>query len=476
MTTHRTGRGRWSLLRLGAVAFAVALAGCDVERLLEIDDPEFTGPGEAPVASTTAGAVIEMQRAYSGAAANLHDEGYASVSAAMADEFLLAGTFPTRLNTNRRTLRPPADGNHSDGTYRWLHRARRAAIDALVALAEDGVTTGSVVARSHAFEAFPYVALGEGWCGAVPVSDFVDGQFVHGPMLTTVELFEHAIQRFDRAASAADNYRLAAVGKGRALVNLGRFEEAAAAVADVPTSFIYFFEHDNNSSIQRNNIFALQENGRWTMANSAGGNGLPYLASGDPRVPWIQLGGRAARGFDNATAQFHSQRYRQTDNSPDNNASNFVLADGIEARLIEAEAALHAGGDWLGILNDLRANFRTLMAARYGVGNYPVNLEAGVAAGRLQPNLPPLEDPGDQDARIDLLFEERAYWLYLTGHRLGDMRRLARAPYNRPVETIFPVGAYHKGGTYGTDVNFSIPFDEQNNINYDPAACVTTQP
>jgi hypothetical protein len=28
------------------------------------------------------------------------------------------------------------------------------------------------------------------------------------------------------------------------------------------------------------------------------------------------------------------------------------------------------------------------------------------------------------------LLAERAFWLYLTGHRLGDWRRMLRSPYN----------------------------------------------
>jgi len=35
-------------------------------------------------------------------------------------------------------------------------------------------------------------------------------------------------------------------------------------------------------------------------------------------------------------------------------------------------------------------------------------------------------DPGTQVGREDLLFRERAFWLFATGHRLGDLRRLAR--------------------------------------------------
>jgi hypothetical protein len=66
---------------------------------------------------------------------------------------------------------------------------------------------------------------------------------------------------------------------------------------------------------------------------------------------------------------------------------------------------------------------------------------------------------------VDLLFEERAYWLWLTGHRLGDLRRLIRQ-YGRTANQVFPVGAVPPGvaaNTYGSDVNFIIPADERNN-------------
>jgi len=37
-----------------------------------------------------------------------------------------------------------------------------------------------------------------------------------------------------------------------------------------------------------------------------------------------------------------------------------------------------------------------------------------------------LTDPGTAEARVDLLFRERAFWFFLTGHRQGDLRRLIR--------------------------------------------------
>ena len=68
----------------------------------------------------------------------------------------------------------------------------------------------------------------------------------------------------------------------------------------------------------------------------------------------------------------------------------------------------------------------------------------------------------------DLLFQERALSLFLTAHRVGDLRRLIWQ-YGRNSESVFPTGPYEptntsKAGTnYGTDVNLPIPAEESNN-------------
>ena len=71
------------------------------------------------------------------------------------------------------------------------------------------------------------------------------------------------------------------------------------------------------------------------------------------------------------------------------------------------------------------------------------------------------------------MFRERAFWLYLTGHRLADLRRLVRQ-YNRSVDEVFPGGGgapyvidgNDKGGNFGSDVNLPVPFSETNNPNF----------
>ncbi|MFL5569323.1 MAG: hypothetical protein ACJ772_01965, partial [Gemmatimonadaceae bacterium] len=107
----------------------------------------------------------------------------------------------------------------------------------------------------------------------------------------------------------------------------------------------------------------------------------------------------------------------------------------------------------LTILNALRSN-----AALLSLRGYPAN------------SLAPLTLQLTTAAQVDQLFKERAYWMYLTSHRLGDLRRLIRQ-YLRPVNSVFPNGPYFKGGTYGTDVNAPVPFQEQNNPEYVPGAC-----
>ena len=95
--------------------------------------------------------------------------------------------------------------------------------------------------------------------------------------------------------------------------------------------------------------------------------------------------------------------------------------------------------------------------------------------------LAPLTDPGDQASRVDLMFCERAFWLYLSGHRLGDLRRLVRQ-YSRSADAVFPGGGgaqyvidgNPKGGIFGNDVNLSIPFDETNNPKF--SACIDRNP
>jgi starch-binding outer membrane protein, SusD/RagB family len=96
-------------------------------------------------------------------------------------------------------------------------------------------------------------------------------------------------------------------------------------------------------------------------------------------------------------------------------------------------------------------------------------LNPNTAAIGVLPNLA-AADTVSAGGAVNLLFNERARWLWLTAHRLGDLRRLVRpvasGGYGRADAAVWPTGAYFKGGTYGTDENFPLPVTEQNNPNF----------
>ena len=445
-----------AMLRLAGLA---ALAACN----LDVSDPEFATPESLtrPEAIPTlyAGALGDFQNAYSGGGL---DDKFLSTTALITDELKSSDTFTTRNATDTREQFPSAQGNTTDAAYVWLHRARRSLKVAASAIETVIGADDPRVAELRALEGYTYVALGEAFCGAIPFSEVEGGTFIDGEPLGTAQVFDEAVSRFDAALAADASSNLAKIGKARALVNNGDYAGAAAAVAGIPTTFVYLIEHSVNSNRQQNPIYNLNiSNSRYTIADVEGGTGLPFLSADDPRIPWADIG----VGFDTETPLYAVLRY------PDF-GTDVPLATGVEARLIEAEAALAAGNTatFLQKLNNLRDSLDIIM---------PVLFEdwdiSEAETETTNTSLAPLTLPLTTAEQEDLLFDERGFWLFMTGHRLGDFRRLIR-DYGRTQAEVFPTGAWHKLGlSYGDDVAFPVPFNEENNPNYDPAQCDVDQ-
>jgi len=437
---------RSATLRLGwKLAGIAALSGCG---LLDTESPIIIDPGslESPEGAQARrfGAIRDFGFVRDGDGSETDTEGLITITGSMADEFNYSGFLPSVVEFDQRRV---VNNNPSlTPLYFRLHVARSGAEGAAAALQRwsPDPDTDPGIPEMLALAGFTYVFFAEDFCSGVPYSSVDEnGEQVFGPSRTTDETLGLAIARFDAALAhggiAADPTIgfLAAVGKGRALVDRGLYAEAAAAVQAVPTEFEYVTEHDPSPLSLANAVavFGISESGgSISVSNVEGGTGLPYRAAADPRVPFDSTG---HLGDDQSTPQFNVLKYPEL-------GSSIVLADGIEARLIEAEALLQSG-DYPGMntkLNDLRASV----------------------------SLPPLAAPGTQDGAVDQLFSERGFWLYATAHRLGDMRRLVRQ-YGRPIESVFPVGDYVRGGTYGTRVAIPIPVTENNNPQYNRSAC-----
>jgi hypothetical protein len=478
----RSGGGR--VLALGVVTAAIwtLVTGC---HLLDATNPDIvpTGGLNDPLALPTirAGAIGDFGLAYTGSGASGSGgtvEGQVLASGLLADEWINTETFPDRVQADARQV-DPASGTWTT-VFRNLARADLSALNAAAkfqALADS--TTNSGRAEMLALAGYTRLFFAENYCSGVPLSyPNPDGTVHYGAQLTTVQMLDSALDLFNQSiaasqlltsASAKARFTaLATVGKARTLLDMGRLVDAdtVAASAVVPTTFSYVIQHDLNTTRQQNGVYSgIAKFKRYGVADLEGGVGFPWRTTVDPRTPFTRLlvgnPPRLNRGFDNVTPQFDQLRY--TDEK-----AFITLATGLEARLINAEAAL-ARGDNVGFLDTLNV----LRAAP------PSYILAGVQ-GTQAPTVPgqpvaPMSNltaPANPAAAVDLLFSERARWLWATGHRLNDMRRLVRATgtrggYGRAVNTVFPNGPYFKNGlTYGTDVNFPIPLDEQNNPNF----------
>lgn len=434
MTQHsfifRRRRLGWT--RQLALAALLPLAACSKD-ILEVTDPDIINPGDvaspAGAAGLYAGALARLDEATSGG------ESFFLLGGLLTDEWRSGDTFVQRNETDKRDV---IESNSIVNTAnRDLHRARLGARLAIDALREfDAGNRVWRIGEMYFVAGFAENMLAEHFCSGIPLSTVEGGNLVYGTPLTTTEVFDRAVAHFDSAlaeigsatdAATTNVRRAASIGKGRALLNLGKFAEAAAAVAAVPTTYQYLVEHSQTAS--SNQLWALNTSAkRYTVSPGEGTNGIPFATAKDPRVP---VGPRVTRGSFDATTDFYPQlKWGQE--------SSVAIASGTEARLIEAEAAYKAGNyaGALVILNKLRSDANIGLVA-----------------------LAPAATPAEQENQI---FTERAYWLFSTGHRLGDLRRLVRQ-YGRSPESVFPTGTFFKGGEYGADVNFPVTQAEENN-------------
>ena len=478
----RALRGGGRVLAAGFVLGALwtLAAACHVT---DVSNPDIvpTGGLDDPLALPTirAGAIGDFGLAYTGSGASGSGgtvEGQVLASGLLGDEWINTETFPDRVQADARQTDP------ASGTFTTIFRnLARSHLSALVAadrfrqLSDTIRNTG--MSEMLSLAAYARLFFAENYCSGVPLSyPNPDGTVLYGAQNTTAQLLDSALLMFNAALAAARQLndstagkptvlRLALVGKARTLLAMGRIADADTVVsaANVPTTFAYTILHDLNTTRQQNGVYSgVRKFERYGVADREGGVGIPWRDTTrlDPRTPFTRTGNPARTnvGFDNNTPQYDQLRYVDE-------KATITLATGLEARLINAEASL-LRGDTVGFLASLNA-LR---------GAPPSYILAGVQwtqAPNTPPNpiapMTPLAAPASDTAAVNLLFNERARWLWATGHRLNDMRRLVRAAglrggFGRPVNSVFPNGPYFKNGLiYGADVNYPIPLDEQNN-------------
>lgn len=434
-----------------AAAFGIGLLlhACSPSDVLDVQDPDIINPSDVQSAAgaeaVRLGALARFNAATTGA------ESLFLLGGLFADEWVNGDSFIARQEIDQRVITP--QNNFLTAANRALHRARLSADQAIELLGKYNPNApGWQVAEMYFIKAFTMNLMAEHYCDGLVFSTVVDGREQFGSPITTTAAYEQALEHATDGldlitGNTADDVRVHSalqLIRGRILLNLNRAAEAATAVADVATDFQYTMRHAQ--TIAENAFWTFNNNARrYSVGSNEGINGLDFATANDPRVP-VCVGGDAA-----CTAIGVTQNRRDDLSQPlhvqmlwPSRESTIPIMSGIEARMIEAEAQLRATGSAIAELNAARATM----------------------AG-----LDPLTEPADEAARVDQLFRERAFWLFGTGHRVGDLRRLIRQ-YNRAENTVFPTGAWHKGGNYGTDVTVPVPLDELNNPNTSGQLCL----
>lgn len=479
-------RGALSLLLA-----AGALAACNRDKILRVTDPDIINPsnlGSAEAAEALRlGALTRvsdvtggLQPTAQGAGGSL-GEGIFHFSGVVADEWRSTDTFVQRDEADSRAMTESNAAMTLEA--RGLHRTRIAAIQAIPVLRQFKPNNVADVGQMYWVRGWAEMTIAENFCNGMPLSSLdAANNIVYGDPQTNVEIYQRAIASFDSALLNApagelrsDTVKwLVGIEKARVQLDLGDVNAAGAAIAAaaVPDNFRFVMSY--TQVLGDNQMWALNNSaGRWMPGNSEGIVGLNYFSANDPRIPMCIGGSTACRTFDpnqTRTTSFDNNfgpgTFLVQLNWPTREA-DIAIATGTEARLIEAEVALRNNdvATFLTKLNFLRANFNTFKQP-----SNPCSATIQVTGCPTVPvggSLPPLVDPGTQPAREDLLFRERAFWLWGTGHRLADMRRLVRPTseggFGRAENTVFPNGPYYKGGVYGTDKFLVIPVQEQNN-------------
>lgn len=464
-------RGRRLGWRRGAWGIAALLllggTGCSLDSLLKNDElPEDVSDPSATESPSGALAAYYATLSYFRTAFGVDDKFVEAVGA-LTDELQSRGASLAPFD--RRAL-PETETDYANN-YSNLNRVRGQAGQAIGLLTDYLPDQPALASHLYAVLGYAEIFLAELYCSGIPLSTVdYNGDFTLRPGSTTEEVLIHATALFDTALALAGDStqfeQLARLGQARARLGLGTYTAAAAAVAGVPDDYRYEVSYTNiftPDSTRRSNFARTSPSNSnlWfnrTIPNVEGGNGLDWRTSDDPRTRVTQRGSSTELG-----PHYHPDKYDTAGSSP------IVLASGVEARLIEAEADLQAGGStWLTTLNALRTD------GTFSVDTQVVSVDEMVdppdttfaydtlwnAGSGGYDGLAPLADPGTAEGRVDLLFRERGFWLFLTGQRQGDLRRLIRQ-YGRLESQVYPVGTHGPSGLpYGGDVTVPIPTTE----------------
>jgi hypothetical protein len=433
---------------LAKVAAIVLLGGTLSSCNLEVFDPDIVQPEDvsdpASLPIAIAGVVGDFQLMY---------DDVARYTGLLTDEFILAGTFPTRVQVDQRDML--SDNTTLNGVYENIHVSRFSAdnlVEGAQGLVGDPDADQDLVEQALAigqfYGGYVRVLLAEMYCQSIlGGGDETNPNYESSPvgpderMQDALTLLQ-AAQASATALGAADLADAAKVGQARANMWLGNYASAASAVASVGTGFEYMAAFSSNDPSQYNDVYDFTYSDtqqiRWTVGDGTqperNFERFPFY---DEFVDAGLLNPDPGSGFSafNASILVHLQMIYppplaggvpQSPPTANGQSAPMVIASGFEARIIEAEVA-YRGGDVAGAEATINALLTT--------GDNP---HGAIFA--------PVDLTGDFDSDIALIGYAYEVGMWLAGHRMGFVRRVLRNdnvdlfPDVQPgTDTAFPV-------------------------------------
>ena len=379
----------------GALGLGV-LASCnffDVSNPGPIADENLDAPGAMPGLVT--GMSFDLSRAVDVAVQALP---------IIADELYHGGSYTPEGLFNRGIVR----SEDANGLWGGIQRARWVAesgIERMKTVLDAGFGTNPLSARAYIYAGLANRLAGENLCEAV-----IDG----GPAEDFKVYFTRAEADFTQAITIANALtgsikdsllRVSYGGRASVRAAQGKWAEAAADAALVPTSYVFVAPFSTNTTAENNELVTeTTDRFEYTVYNSQWAQVFK-----DPRVPWdtVKASNGAIRvGQDGRTPFFQQKKYTTK-------GSDVPMVKGTEMLLIRAEAALRN--------NDVPGAM-TL-----------INQERAFSSTAAAP-LPALTATTAADA-WRILEKERGAVLWLETRRLWDLRRWNAEP--APIKNTF---------------------------------------
>src|SRR5881394_2206972 len=246
---------RWWLGAALLVLMGAAATGCSLDGLLnsdklpaDVSDPALTQTPQGARAAY-AGTLAQVRVAFGVDRPGNSAVAFVALTGVLSDELHTShnGALPA---LDRRVV--PEGAGHTDAAYSALQQVRGQAAQAIGLLTRYVPEESALAGRLYALQGYAEVFLAEVFCSGIPLGTLdYEGDYTYQPGSSTVAVFTHAAALFDTAlALAGDSVHvadLARVGRGRALLALGRYADAAAAVAGVADGYHYDVHYAQNA-------------------------------------------------------------------------------------------------------------------------------------------------------------------------------------------------------------------------------------